>query len=339
MVNDIVLDDLPDEVRESLAARQRLRDELQAANPGFEFVVSDVDAWGPDAVLRVAFLGGDTALLTDIESTLRDIQQICSVRFQLRDAQGAFLRWTASDTDYRGQIRVSFDRSGYWSLVGRDSVDPAVSNQQGIGGGPNERSLNLGGFDASRPISWRGTVLHEFLHALGFHHEHQNVTGPCQGDFRWEDDPGYVPTKTAAGSYTVDPQGRRPGIYTYLSGPPNKWNRPKVDHNLRADPDADLRYGPFDRASVMLYRFDPLFYGSAQSTCRPDGDGQRLSAGDVTALRSLYPSSPAAMAALDIRKRDLVARLEALEPAGGLEAAVSRPDWVGRVRASMSPPM
>jgi hypothetical protein len=51
---------------------------------------------------------------------------------------------------------------GYWSHVGKDSIDSTLS-----GGGPGEASLNLDSFDKSLPSDWRGIVMHEFGHALG----------------------------------------------------------------------------------------------------------------------------------------------------------------------------
>ena len=82
----------------------------------------------------------------------------------------------------------------------------------GIGGAPNTRSLNLGGFDVHRPASWRGTTRHDCMHAIAFHHEHENFRGPCQYELRWEDDEGYVPTRNVEGEFVADDAGRRPGI-------------------------------------------------------------------------------------------------------------------------------
>lgn len=59
---------------------------------------------------------------------------------------------------------------------------------------------------------------HKFLHALAFHHEHQNPASSCEEEFRWQDDIAYHPTRDAIGMYINDYAGRRPGIYTYLAG-------------------------------------------------------------------------------------------------------------------------
>jgi hypothetical protein len=132
-------------------------------------------------------------------------------------------------------------------------------------------------------------VRHEFLHALAFHHAHQNLRGPCAAEFRWEDDEGYVPTTNPRGVFVPDAAGRRPGIYTYLAGPPNRWPRAKVDHNLRTNVGDDVVVGPFDPQSVMLYRFADFFYLTNPSPCAPTGNGVDISDGDRRGLQLLYP--------------------------------------------------
>ena len=52
--------------------------------------------------------------------------------------------------------------------------------------------------------------------------------------------------------------------------------------------------GPFDQASVMLYRFAPFFYKSSPSACAPIGPGTELSDGDKRGLGVLYPGAPEA---------------------------------------------
>ena len=101
-----------------------------------------------------------------------------------------------------------------------------------------------------------------------------------------------MPTKNANGVFVPDSSGRRPGIYTYLSGPPNVWSRAKVDHNLRPTT-GHTTASAFDRASVMLYRFPALFYRTSGSPCAPSGDGQDLSEGDGDGLDLLYPGAEA----------------------------------------------
>ena len=327
MPEDIILEDLPQSIVETVEERNAVIAALPRRSNGEEFLVDYLQRWQPGQVVRVAFYGGDTQLHKDIADATRQITEACNLKFDFGwDAQkSAFRGWSPEDTSHAAEIRVSFDQGGYWSLVGTDSVDETIGRPgDAAGGRPNQRSLNLARFDVARPQDWIGTTRHEFMHAIAFHHEHQNLNGPCQQEFRWEDDAGYLPTTTGAGgSFRPDSMGRRPGIYTYLSGPPNRWNKQKVDHNLRAHAEDGNTAGAFDAKSVMLYRFPPLFYKTPNSPCAPLGDGQALSPGDIEGLQYLYPGTPGA-AQLDIdRRMEFVQALSG--PAGaqtpGLESA------------------
>lgn len=319
-----ILESLPDPVVAGLEVRDAWRKQLAESTAGLEFIVSDLARWPVGSVVRVAFLDGDTALHADVASATTPIAEIVNLTldFGLDPATGGYRRWKETDTVHQAEIRVSFDMPGYWSLVGTDSTDATIASGGPIGGGPGQRSLNLGGYKTSKPQGWQGTVRHEFLHALAFEHEHQNMRGPCSDDFRWDDDPGYVPTTNASGVFVPDAQGRRPGIYTYLAGPPNQWSKAKVDHNLRTVEDPNAVAGPFDAASVMLYRFAPFFYKTSPSPCAPTGPGLELSEGDERGLQLLYPAAAEAVNALAMQSMQGLELMGAgEEPVGGLESA------------------
>jgi hypothetical protein len=287
------LDDLPDHVAASMEQRAKMLAALpQSDGPGFEFNLDDLQKWDTGQSVRVAFLGGDTALHREIAEATVEITNACNIKldFGFNSATGQYRRWTSSDTAHSAEIRVSFDQSGYFSLIGRDSVNGTIGLVgTPVGGRPNQRSLNLGGFLIARPANWKKTVRHEFLHALAFKHEHQSPLGGCDAQFRWEDDQGYSLTQNTNGEFITDTNGKRPGIYTYLSGAPNGWSRSKVDHNLRqASPGSGIA-GPFDRESIMLYRFPSLFYVSTPNPCAPVGSSENLSVGDIKGLKLLYP--------------------------------------------------
>lgn len=314
---DILLDDLPGDVAATVEIRDTKLQELSLGGKlGLEFVVSDLRRWLPGKVIRVAFLDGVSDLHLDIMTVVQGITNACGLMFDFGEtAGGDFRQWTEEDTEYTAEIRVSFDKRGYFSLVGIDSVDTGIGTPfSRVGGRPNQASLNLGGFAGQRPTTWRGTVLHEFLHAVGFHHAHQNMRGPCQASFRWEDDPGYHATQDGRGAFVTDHNGKRPGIYTYLAGFPNFWSRAKVDHNLRTEEDPHLVIGPFDPASVMLYRFTPLFYKTIPSACAPTGEGQALSQGDIRGLRLLYPDDQAARNTVVSAQEEILSALEHAVP-------------------------
>lgn len=292
--DEITIENLPEHVLSTMEVRDRWFARSSSTNGGeLAFVVADLLRWIPGQTVRVAFLDGDTDLHRDIAEATREITDSCNIQldFGFSPATGTFRTWSTNDQNYAAEIRVSFDQSGFFSLLGTDSINPKIgAPDEPIGGRPNQRSLNLSGFHIQRPQNWRGTTRHEFLHALAFEHEHQSPSGGCQDEFRWQDDPGYQPTRNARGVYVNDQQGRRPGIYTFLAGAPNFWSRAKVDHNLRRLPPEGLTVGAFDRASIMLYRFPSLFYRTNPSPCAPAGNGESLSAGDREGLRHLYPA-------------------------------------------------
>ena len=326
-----ILESLPDPVVAALEVRDAWRQQLADSTAGLEFIVSDLDRWPVGSTVRVAFLDGDAQLHADVAGATGQITDSANLTldFGVDPATGEHRSWTESDTVLAAEIRVSFDMPGYWSLVGTDSTDATIDPGGPIGGAPEQRSLNLGGYRASKPPAWEGTVRHEFLHALAFQHEHQNMRGPCSNDFRWDNDPGYVPTTNANGVFVPDAAGRRPGIYTYLAGPPNRWSKAKVDHNLRTVEDPGAVAGPFDAASVMLYRFAPFFYKSSPSPCAPTGTGVNLSDGDKRGLQLLYPAAVAEVNALAEQS------LQGLELMGagaeGVEAAGPTPPHVARL--------
>jgi hypothetical protein len=326
----LFLEELPDDVTATIETRERALAALGSASGGLEFVVQRLQRWVPGSTVRVAFLGGDSELHQDIAQLAGSIGEHgnITVDFGFDANTGSYRTWSEDDEEYEAEIRVSFDQGGYFSLVGTDSIAGDIGPPSGkVGGRPGQRSLNLGGFHIQRPASWRGTVLHEFLHALSFHHEHANFRGPCQLAFRWEDDPAYVPTTDSRGVFVPDSEGRRPGIYTYLAGAPNFWSRAKVDHNLKEVRGPGIEASAFDRASVMLYRFPALFYRTANSDCAPQGDGQSLSNGDRAGLQSLYPSEPGAGEEVAEAKRGLIRELSSggAAPGPGMESMGASP--------------
>ncbi len=330
----IRLESLPDQVVASLEVRDAWRRQVASNSEGLEFIVSDLARWRPGSVVRVAFLDGDAELHRHIEQATRQITDACnlSLDFGRDPATGEYRRWSETDTAYAAEIRVSFDRDGFWSLVGTDSTDRTVGAPgYPDGGRPGQRSLNLGGFTSGRPTDWQGTVRHEFLHALAFQHAHQNLRGPCEDEFRWEDDPGYLPTQDVYGMFIADDAGRRPGIYTYLAGAPNRWPRRMVDHNLRMVESPDTIAGPFDSASIMLYAFEPFFYKTTPSACAPTGNGIDLSDGDRRGLRLLYPGTAAGVSEFTTRAEEVLDRIGAGSESGLQNAAGAGSPYRARV--------
>jgi hypothetical protein len=157
------------------------------------------------------------------------------------------------------QVRIGFAYYGYWSLVGQDSD---LAN-------PNEQTMNFANWDANEAPEpeFTQTVLHEFGHALGLEHEHQNPKAHCEEEFDW------------------------PAIYSYLAGPPNYWTKSKVDHNMRRLTSEGLILTEFDPKSIMLYTFPRQFYKHDSSCYTPPN--YFPSNADLAAIAERYPTDPA----------------------------------------------
>jgi hypothetical protein len=281
-----VMEGYPAPMVARLAAQQEERKKAMA-RPGNRpfFLLRSSKRWAPGQVLRVAFSGGTPALHRQIESAAAQWTMFANIGldFGYDAANGTYRTWNPSDTQAAAEIRIGFNAVGYWSCVGNDSLGSCAQ--------ANEASMNFQGFDRSLPPDSEGVVRHEFGHALGFEHEHQAPDGNCDAHFRWDDDPGYVKTPPG-GPFGIDAQNRRPGIYTYLSGPPNSWSREMIDFNLRQFKDTPDLTGVFDKHSIMMYHFDDwMLIGSTQDPCYTD-ENLLLSDLDRQGLLKAYPRDP-----------------------------------------------
>jgi len=176
-------------------------DPAMALGPRARAVLFFRKLWVNGSTLRVRFLGGTEA------------QQRLALEQGRWWSEPANLRFVPSDaTD--AEIRVSFDPSdGAWSYIGTDCRSIPT----------DQPTMNLGFQDG-------GTSAHEFGHAIGLGHEHQNP----QGGMQWNE----------------------PEVIRDLSGPPNSWTVAQIRNNVLTKYSTDqVRSTVFDADSIMLYAF------------------------------------------------------------------------------------
>jgi serralysin len=203
--------------------------------------------WTPGQVIRVGFLRdrpaeGDAAI---IERRIRAIAEEWTSHAHLT------FRWVEGPAS----IRIAFEDTGSWSFIGTQCLERP----------PEEATMNFGWLsaDLDEP-SFRSVVLHEFGHALGMIHEHQNPSARIQ----WN----------------------RTAVYAYYARPPNQWPPAEVDSNVFATYDAALtQFSACDRGSIMMYPVPAAHLLEGD----PVGWNTELSDADKAFIASLYPRPPA----------------------------------------------
>ena len=127
---------------------------------------------------------------------------------------------TFIDDPEQADIRISFRYAGCWSTVGT-----ACRTQSRSRPTMNFNARRLRRIDDDKV---RGVVLHEFGHALGLIHEHQQPSTPLQFD--------------------------RQKVLAEVSGPPNHWTEAQIERNIFAPAAAgETNATEYDRDSIMMY--------------------------------------------------------------------------------------
>jgi hypothetical protein len=174
------------------------------------------------------------------------VEQIAHLWSQYANIKFAF----GDDPD--AEIRISFRARGSWSFVGTEALGITDKTQP---------TMNLGWLRSNSPDEeYHRVVLHEFGHTLGLIHEHNNPAGGIPWD--------------------------KPAVYRYYQGPPNNWDKDKVDQNLFKKYEvSQTQFTDFDPKSIMIYAFpNELTIGDFVIDWNT-----KLSEIDKTFIRQRYP--------------------------------------------------
>jgi hypothetical protein len=169
--------------------------------------------WQPGTRIRVRFLEGAPELRARVQTVAETWTgpDMANVSFQFLDDDQS-----AGDAD----IRIAFTQGdGSWSYLGTMCQQIPTSQQ----------TMNYGWLTPdSDDDELNRVVTHEFGHALGLIHEHQNPEKPIS----WN----------------------RDAVIADLSGPPNNWDPETIENNIFKRYDtAEVVTTPTDPDSIMMY--------------------------------------------------------------------------------------
>jgi Astacin (Peptidase family M12A) len=227
----------------------------QEAADGIKGVINRAEMWPQNQELIICFLSGTPKARARVATAAVEWMNYVNLRLNFGDMS------SPRDCSGTGQEHIKIDfkefgpQSGNWSYVGIVSWRFTPS-------------MNLEGLGQDEVLvadsEFRGIVLHEFGHALGFEHEHQSPAAKCDQEFD---------------SQALAAWAAREG-----------WTSADVKRNLQAlQPTKSLEFTRHDTKSIMHYSLPPeIFRGGKDNRCWVPPNYE-LSEGDRKFAASMYP--------------------------------------------------
>lgn len=199
--------------------------------------------WADGRLLKIYFMDGSKIQKSQVIKHASQWLKYANVKFDFVSARA------------KSDIRISFVAdTGSWSYIGSDN----------LGIPKNEPTMNFGWLrDDTDDKEYNRVVVHEFGHALGCIHEHQNP----KGGIKW----------------------REAAVYQYFAGPPNHWSKADTYSNVIQKYSLDqLNASTFDKKSIMLYSFPGELIVGGKGTPM----NYVMSSRDRSFIKQMYPKKP-----------------------------------------------
>ena len=213
--------------------------------------VERMKLWENGRHLRAAFVDGVPDVQNRVASIAKEWEAIANLTLDFVPAGGP------------AEIRVSFAVKGFsMSAVGTDALTTTSS----------EATMNYGWLEPNTSLrEYQRVVRHEFGHALGMIHEHQNPA--AQGSIPWD----------------------KPKVYAYYAQ--QGWSKADVDSNIfEVYSEDSTNHTAFDPTSIMEYAVpDSLTIGSYAI-----GWNTEFSPADIEFMRRQYPKGSSATVDLTV---------------------------------------